>query len=128
MENTQNLRWQGQINELKSNFEEMVNKKASVVAKNSDENIQRISESLDRIQAQVGSQGSQLLKDLVEEIDKVKTGSQKNLDASSERMMLMIRQLGEGLGSKHVELSDSFNTLKHDCQRLISERARESEL
>ena len=64
----------------------------------------------------------------MEEIDKVKTGTHKNLDASTERLMLMIRQLGEGLGSKHVELSDSLNALKHDTLRLIAEKGRDSDL
>ena len=91
------------------------------------QNQQKVLELLSQLENKVDSRDAEVLREASAEVEKLASNSQRALDASVERLMNLMQQLGERTDSKTSNLSDDFSNLQRETQKLINERSRQLE-
>lgn len=56
----------------------------------------------------------ELVRDLMQEVEKTQSSGQRNLDAATERLLNLMKQLGDRLDAKNSELGENFNNLQRE--------------
>ena len=84
-------------------------------------------ELLAQLENKVDVRDAEVVREASGEIEKLATNSQRALDASVERLMNLMQQLGERTDAKTGALTDDFSNLQRETQKLINERSRQLE-
>lgn len=84
-------------------------------------------ELLSQLEQKVDQRDTEVIREASAEVEKLATNSQRALDASVERLMNLMQQLGERTDSKTGSLTEDFSNLQRETQKLINERSRQLE-
>ena len=76
------------------------------------------------MESRVDTRNVELVRDLMAELEKTQTAGQRSLDASTDRLLNLVKQLGERLDAKNGEIIENFNVLQREMHRLLNERSR----
>ena len=66
---------------------------------------------MQQFENRVDARNVELVRDLMATIDKTASASQRTLDTSIDRVLNLIKQLGDQLGNKTNELTEAFGNL-----------------
>ena len=81
-------------------------------------------ELLSQLEQKVDQRDTEVIREASAEVEKLATNSQRALDASVERLMNLMQQIGERTDSKTGSLTEDFSNLQRETQKLINERSR----